>query len=184
MFVSLITVGGLISVPVPFTQIQLSFQTLFVIAAGLFLGGRDGALASLFYLFMGLIGLPVFTQGGGAAYVLMPSFGYLLGFPFGALTAGAVCSRTGKATCRRAFFAAVLGMIPVYAIGMTYQAAILYYYTGVAAEAVFSGLAAVAVLGIKDACLMAVVSYVYPSVKRALRSTRTKERSKTLKSML
>lgn len=183
MFVSLITVGGLISVPVPFTQVQLSFQTVFVIAAGLFLGGRDGALCSIIYLFMGLVGLPVFTQGGGAAYVFMPSFGYLIGFPVGALVAGTICSRAHRATSRRAFLAAVVGMIPVYVIGMTYQVAILYFYSGVALEAALAGLPAVAVLGIKDACLCALIAYVYPSVKKALR-TRAKEKTRALKSLI
>ena len=79
VFTALITVGGLISVSIPFAQVQLSFQVVFVVMAGLCLGGRDGALAVLVYIAMGLIGLPVFTQGGGIGYVLMPSFGYLLG---------------------------------------------------------------------------------------------------------
>ena len=61
IFTALITVGGLTSVPIPFTQVQLSFQTVFVITAGLVLGGRDGALAVLVYIAMGLFGLPVFT---------------------------------------------------------------------------------------------------------------------------
>ena len=77
MFVALVIVGGFISVPIPFTDVQLSFQTVFVIAAGLILGSRDGALAVVIYVTMGLIGIPVFTQGGGIGYVLMPSLWYL-----------------------------------------------------------------------------------------------------------
>ena len=61
IFTALVTVGGLISVPIPFTQVELSFQTVFVIMAGLVLGGRDGALAVLVYIAMGLLGLPVFN---------------------------------------------------------------------------------------------------------------------------
>ena len=33
VFTALITVGGLVSVPIPFAQVELSFQTLFVIMA-------------------------------------------------------------------------------------------------------------------------------------------------------
>ena len=38
IFTALTVVGGLISVPIPFTQVEISLQTPIVIAAGLFLG--------------------------------------------------------------------------------------------------------------------------------------------------
>lgn len=170
VFTALIIVGGLVSIPIPFTQIQLSFQTLFVIMAGLMLGARDGALAVLIYLAMGLLGLPVFTSGGGVAYVLMPSFGYLIGFPIGALVAGRLSARGKAPTRARAFASALVGMIPVYLIGMAYQTLILYYYTGVGWAAAIGGLPAVLVLAVKDAVLMGVVASVYPAIMRALRS--------------
>lgn len=170
VFAALIIVGGLISVPIPFTQIQLSFQVVFVLAAGMLLGGRDGALAVLIYITMGLVGLPVFTQGGGIGYVLIPSFGYLLGFPIGALVCGVVCGSAQKPTRGRAFVGALLGMIPIYAIGVGYQILILYYYVGSAWSAVVGGLPAIAVLALKDAVLCGVSASLYPALKRALRS--------------
>ena len=39
-------------------------------------------------LMMGLLGLPVFASGGGFSYVLLPSFGYLIGFLFGSIIVG------------------------------------------------------------------------------------------------
>ncbi len=170
VFTALIIVGGLISVPIPFTQVQLSFQTLFVLMAGLVLGARDGALAVLIYIVMGLLGVPVFTSGGGIAYVLMPSFGYLIGFPVGAFLAGKVCARGKEPTRARAFASALIGMIPVYIIGMAYQVLILYYYTGLDFAAAVGGLPAVLVLGVKDAVLLGVVAAIYPAIMRALRS--------------
>ncbi len=170
VFTALITVGGLISVPVPFTQVQLSFQTLFVVMAGLVLGARDGALSVLIYIVMGLIGVPVFTSGGGIGYVLMPSFGYLIGFPIGAFVAGAICARGKAPTRSRAFASALVGMIPIYIIGMTYQVLILYYHTGLALASALGGLPSVLVLGVKDAVLLGVVASLYPAIMRALRS--------------
>ncbi|MDE7464095.1 MAG: biotin transporter BioY, partial [Clostridiales bacterium] len=170
VFTALIIVGGLVSVPIPFTQIQLSFQTLFIIMAGLVLGARDGALSVLIYLAMGLLGLPVFTNGGGIGYVFMPSFGYLIGFPIGAFVAGMLNSRGKKATRSRAFASALVGMIPVYIVGMTYQVLILYYYTGIEWAAAIGGLPAVLVLAVKDAVLLGIVASVYPAIMRALRS--------------
>lgn len=168
VFAALITVGGLVSVPIPFTQVQLSFQTVFVLTAGILLGGRDGALSVLIYIAMGLLGLPVFTQGGGIGYVFMPSFGYLLGFPIGSLVAGAVTTRLKKATRGKVFLCMLLGMLPAYIIGVTYQVLILYYYTGVGYAAAIGGVPAIGVLALKDAVLCGLVASLYPSLKRAL----------------
>ena len=169
VFTALIIVGGLISVPIPFTQVEVSLQTLFVITAGLLLGGRDGALAVIVYLAMGLLGLPVFTQGGGLAYVFKPSFGYLIGFPIGALVSGAMCGRLKNVTRGKAFLCALAGMIPIYVFGVTYQVLILYYYTGITLAAAIGGVPAVGVLFIKDAVMCGLTASLYPSLKRALR---------------
>lgn len=174
VFTALIIVGGLLSVYIPFTQVKLSFQTVFVIMAGLCLGGRDGALAVLVYIAMGLIGLPVFTQGGGIGYVLMPSFGYLLGFPLGALVSGYLCSRSKKPTRGRAFAASLVGMIPIYVIGISYQIMILYYYTGSAVSSILAGLPALGVLAIKDGVLVGFASMLYIPIRRAVGSGRRK----------
>lgn len=170
VFVALITVGGLVSVPIPFTQIEVSLQTLFVITAGLLLGGKDGALAVLVYIAMGLLGLPVFTQGGGLSYVFKPSFGYLIGFPIGALVSGALCGILRSSTRGKVFLCAVVGLLPIYAFGVTYQVLILYYYTGSTFAAAVGGVPAVGVLLLKDAVMVGLVSSLYPSLRRALRS--------------
>lgn len=170
MFVALVIVGGFISVPIPFTDVQLSFQTVFVIAAGLILGSRDGALAVVIYVTMGLIGIPVFTQGGGIGYVLMPSFGYLLGFPLGAAVTGAINKRLKKVSRGGAFFAALIGMLPIYAIGMSYQVLIVYLHLGKSLAAALGGLPAIVVLAVKDAILCGFTSALYPALHRAMRA--------------
>ncbi len=177
IFTALIILGGLISVPIPFTQVEISFQTVFVIMAGLVLGGRDGALSVLVYLAMGLLGLPVFTQGGGVAYVFKPSFGYLIGFPIGALVSGAMVSKAKNKTRSRAFAAALVGMIPIYIIGVAYQVLILYYYIGSSFGAVVSGLPAIAVLAVKDGVLCGLVASLYPALMRAVGNRAAKKKN-------
>ncbi|MDE5593298.1 MAG: biotin transporter BioY [Clostridiales bacterium] len=178
IFTALIIVGGLISVPIPFTQVQLSFQTVFVITAGLVLGGRDGALAVLVYIAMGLFGLPVFTAGGGPQYVFMPSFGYLIGFPIGAFVSGTICKRIKRQSRGKVFLCALIGCIPIYAIGVTYQILILYYYLNNAWAAVIVGVPAVGVLLVKDAVLCGLCSILYPSLMRAMRYKKSSELGK------
>lgn len=168
VFTALIILGGLVSVPIPFTQVEVSFQTVFVITAGLVLGGRDGALSVLVYIAMGLFGLPVFTKGGGPQYVFMPSFGYLIGFPIGALIAGVLRKRIKLVTRGKVFLCALIACVPVYAIGVTYQVLILYYYLHSAWAAVIAGVPAIGVLFVKDAVLCGLTSAMYPSLRKAL----------------
>ena len=143
------------------------------------LGGRDGALASLVYLAMGLLGLPVFTKGGGLGYVMMPSFGYLIGFPIGAFVAGALCSRLKTPTRGKVFLCGIIGMAPVYIVGITYQVLILYYYTGIGWAAAIGVLPTMAVLLLKDSVLCGFVAILYPSLRRVMRSRAVDKRKNT-----
>ena len=73
-----ICVCSWISIPmaVPFTM-----QTFGVFCALLLLGGRRGAIAILLYVFMGAVGLPVFSGfRSGVAALAGPTGGYILGF--------------------------------------------------------------------------------------------------------
>ncbi len=169
IFVALITLGGLVSVPIPFTQVEISLQTVFVITAGLVLGGVDGGAAVLVYIIMGLVGLPVFTRGGGIGYVFQPSFGYLIGFVLGAFVSGSLRSRLNAVTRVKVVLCGCVGLIPIYLIGATYQVLILYYYTGSTFAAAIGGLPAVGLLLIKDAALVGFVGVLYPTLHRAMR---------------
>ncbi len=86
IFVALMIAGAFIKIPFPF--MPLTFQTVFAVLAGLLLGWKKGIIAMSAYAFLGLIGIPVFTSGGGIFYVTMPSFGYILGFIASAGVAG------------------------------------------------------------------------------------------------
>ncbi len=90
-FTALTVMGAQLRVPLPFAPFSL--QTFFVLLAGLVLGPKHGALSQLLYLCLGLAGLPIFTKGGGPAYVLQPTFGYLLGFPLASFLVGALIHR-------------------------------------------------------------------------------------------
>ena len=102
IFVVLMIVSAFIKIPFPL--VPLTFQTVVAVLAGLLLGPLYGTAAVGVYIFMGLIGLPVFTSGGGFAYVVQPTFGYILGFAAAAFVAGALCGR-GKITLFRALLA-------------------------------------------------------------------------------
>ena len=96
LFAAFMAVGSYISIPVG--PVPITLQNFFVILAGLVLGPASGAAAAGLFLFMGIIGLPVFSGGtGGIAQFAAPSAGYLVAFPVIAWLAGAVSKKTGSA---------------------------------------------------------------------------------------
>ena len=88
-FVILTSLGAFVRIPLPFTPVPLTLQTMFVLLSGAFLGSGLGAAAQLSYILLGLSGLPIFTgAGSGMLYILGPTGGYLLGFVFAGLFIG------------------------------------------------------------------------------------------------
>jgi len=79
-----------VRIPLPFSPVPVTMQTLVVLLAGATLGARGGAISQALYLALGAAGLPVFA----AAPV---TNGYLVGFVIAALIVGAVAGRTSKA---------------------------------------------------------------------------------------
>lgn len=126
LFSALIAVGAFIKIPIPVVPFTLQF--LFTTLSGLLLGARLGALSVAIYLITGLIGLPVFTNGGGLSYILRPSFGYLIGFCLGSYITGTIASMEGKLSFRKLFSAGAAGLMAVYSIGMIYYYVIANFY--------------------------------------------------------
>lgn len=125
MFIALITVGTFIRIPLPLCPINL--QPFFVILSGLVLGGKRGAASVVGFILLGLVGLPVFTNGGGIGYVLQPTFGYMLGYCIGAFLTGCISSN-GKSSVLRFTVAGLCGLVAVYAVGVGYFWCISRYY--------------------------------------------------------
>lgn len=125
IFVVLMIVSAFIRIPFPL--VPLTFQTVVAVLAGLLLGPLYGTAAVGVYIFMGLIGLPVFTNGGGFAYVVQPTFGYILGFAAAAFVAGLICGK-GKISLLRALLASFAGFLANYLVGVPYFLLIWHFY--------------------------------------------------------
>jgi len=89
LFVILMSLGAFVRIPLPFTPVPLTLQTLFVLLSGLFLGKHLGAIAQISYVILGISGLPIFAgAGSGLNYLLGPTGGYLFGFVLAAFFVG------------------------------------------------------------------------------------------------
>ncbi len=124
LFVVLMVAAAYIQIPFPL--VPLTFQTVISVLAGLLLGWKKGTISMAVYCFSGLVGLPVFAAGGGIAYVLKPSFGYILGFIASAMTAGLIAGKPDLPTWRY-IVAALAAFFADYAVGIPYCIAAAHF---------------------------------------------------------
>lgn len=125
MFTVLIAVGAFIKIPIPVVPFTLQF--LFTMLAGVLLGGRLGAISVGIYIALGLVGLPIFAEGGGFWYILKPSFGYLLGFALASYVTGKIIENAKQLTLKICLIANFTGLLIVYGCGMIYYYIICNY---------------------------------------------------------
>ncbi len=126
LFTALIAIGAFIKIPVPYVPFTLQF--LFTNLAGLLLGKRLGAISVIAYIVIGLMGLPVFTSGGGIGYIMKPTFGYIIGFAAGAYITGYIAEKSRDLNHKSLTLAGLSGMCLVYLFGMVYFYFISNYY--------------------------------------------------------
>ncbi|MBQ1460238.1 MAG: biotin transporter BioY [Oscillospiraceae bacterium] len=164
LFAALTAVGAFLKVPIG--PVPITLQFLFTAMAGILLGRRWGALSQLVYVLLGLVGLPIFTAGGGFGYVFQPSFGFLLGLIPCAWIIGFLCRKRSGAPWIA--LSCLAGLAVLYLIGIPYMALILNVYLG-------KGLDTAAILKIGmlpflpgDALKIAVASLVCPTLQKRL----------------
>lgn len=122
LFAALTAVGAFLRIPTPISSFTL--QTFFTCLSGVLLGAKCGALSQAVYVLLGLVGLPVFTAGGGLSYILQPTFGFLPGsIPMAAVIGG--LSGRSSAGFLRIFAACLAGTAVLYLVGLPYMHCIL-----------------------------------------------------------
>ena len=125
VFAVLTAAGAAVSIPLPFSPVPITLQTLAVILAGAVLGPVWGPVSQLAYITAGVSGLPVFAEGAAGPQVLFgPTGGYLAGFVIGAWVSGLIV-RPGASWPRL-----VLGLLAAHAAIFVLGLAQLKLYTG------------------------------------------------------
>ncbi len=126
LFAALMVVGAMIRIFFPF--VPLTFQPFFCAFAGILLGAKLGLMSQVVYIVIGLIGLPVFTHGGGPQYIFNPTFGYIMGFAAGAYVIGKITEQFKEIDFKRALVAVLAGLAVIYMIGVPYLYFIMNIY--------------------------------------------------------
>lgn len=132
LFAALAAVAAMLSRFFITPYVPFSLVPFVVMLAGGLLGARVAALSMLVYMLLGLAGLPVFETApfGGPAYLLKPTFGFLLGFIGGAWVTGALAPKQKDPGVARLFLAMAAGLAVIYLIGLPYLYVILNFYLG------------------------------------------------------
>lgn len=128
VFTSLTAIGAFIKIPTPLVPFTLQF--LFCSYAGILLGAKHGFYSQGLYLAIGLIGIPIFANGGGPAYVLQPTFGYLIGFAFCSYIIGRFIDKQQEIRFWPVLSVVLCGLLTVYLLGVLYLYAVVHIYLG------------------------------------------------------
>jgi biotin transport system substrate-specific component len=103
LFAALICVSSFWMVPfIP--GVPITLKNLVVVLAGVLLGSWRGGAAAALFLLAGILGLPVFANGGGFATFLSPSGGYLAGYVPAALLSGVIAGSPSIRDKKLTFF--------------------------------------------------------------------------------
>jgi biotin transport system substrate-specific component len=124
LFAGFTAAGAWLAIPVPFSPVPITLQSMVPLMAGALLGPGLGALSLTAYLLLGLAGLPVFAGGkAGLAVLLGPTGGFLLGFVLEAALAGLLhASYASKAGRAVRFVFLVLAAASPYFLGLPWLA--------------------------------------------------------------
>ena len=168
IFTALSAIGAFIRIPLPFVAITV--QTIFVFMSGILIGKKLGALSQLIYVTLGLIGIPIFTEGGGPGYILKPSFGYLLGFIAAAYVIGLIIENK-EINYLNIFIASLSGLFVTYLIGVPYLHIILNNVVNVDMSLWNSLTAGMIVFLPGDIIKILIITIITPQIYRALKDT-------------
>lgn len=132
LFAAVMGVLGLMPpIPLGFTPVPITLQTLGVMLAGSVLGARFGpkyaAYSQILFLLLVATGLPLLSGGrGGIGVFVTPSGGFLLGWVVGAYVIGYICYKMKEMNVLKLILANIIGgMIIVYLFGVPFQAMVM-----------------------------------------------------------
>ena len=134
LLVAVCAVCAQIAIPIPFSAVPFTLQTLAVMVTALLLGLWQGPLAIVVYLLAGMVGLPIFSAGGAGLGVFAgPTGGFLWGFLPGAVLIGLLKEHLPLVkTWLRYTVAAVVGIALVYLLGVVQLAVVTQISLGAA----------------------------------------------------
>lgn len=136
---ALIALSARVAILIPGNPVPITGQTFGVLLTAGALGFRRGLAASLLYVLIGVVGLPVFADGKhGLAIVLGPSGGYIIGFVLASGIVGRLAELGWDRNLIGGIGAMLIGSVAIYAIGVPWLA--YTYFNGDLGQGIEHGL--------------------------------------------
>jgi len=142
-----------IRIPLPFTPVPITGQVLGVFLGSIYLGRFYGGLSQIFYVALGLCGIPWFAGWKEVSifqFLSVPSAGYIIGFIFAGFYLGEVVDRKVK----NRFF-------PQQILTMLIATSIIYLFGTL-------HLAIVLKLNFRQAIIMGVLPFILVDLLKAI----------------
>ena len=112
-----------VRIPLGFTPVPVTGQTLAVLLAGASLGAWRGASSQLLYWLLGMMGLPFYSNAtSGWSVATGPTMGYLVGFIVAAAVVGRLAEHHQDRKVLTSIAAMTFGSAIIYAFGATWLA--------------------------------------------------------------
>lgn len=165
IFAALTAIGAFIKIDIGYIPFTLQF--FFCALSGVLLGAKMGALSQIIYVFLGLLGLPVFSKGGGLSYIFKPSFGFVIGFIAAAYVIGIYSKKSNSFI--KLFFSQILGLFILYIFGVIYMFFSMNFFIGKPMAVVNIIKAAVLPFIISDIIKIVLVSLIGVKIKPVLK---------------
>lgn len=115
--VALLSLLAQVSIPLPWTPVPITGQTLGVALVALSWGRKRALAVMMSYIAVGAVGLPVFALGKSGLAV-GPTMGYLVGMIFASYLVGYLADKGFTKTFGRALLAAYTGSIFIFGFGV------------------------------------------------------------------
>lgn len=159
---ALIAVCSWISIPM---TVPITLQTMGVVLVSALFGMKRGTAATVIYIILGAVGVPVF-QGftSGVGVIAGSTGGYIIGFIFTALIVGFVSDKT-KGKFAALIISMVIGILVCYAFGTAWFAVVYARENTPASIGTILGWCVIPFL-IPDAVKIAVAAILSNRLKR------------------
>lgn len=166
LFAALLAAVAPFKIPLGFTPVPITLQTIVVLLSGAMLGPYYGALSMLLYITVGALGLPVFAGGSsGIGALLGPTGGYLFSYFIAAFAIGKIIQLRKSNRFIDYVVAMFAGTVIIYVLG----AAQGMLVTGLGLSAILIGWVLPFIIG--DFVKMLLAAYIASKVdiKRFMR---------------
>lgn len=159
LFAALTAAIAPFKIPLGFTPVPITLQTLVVLMSGAMLGPYYGALAMILYVVVGALGLPVFAGGGsGIGAIFGPTGGYLISYFIAAFVIGKYLWARKNPKYLDYVIAMIAGTIIIYALGAGWGMVV----TGLGVMAILGGWVLPFIIG--DTIKLLAAAYISKNI--------------------